>query len=123
MTILEIMIVLAIIALVMGFLVGPALWKRFSESKATTAHLITKKFAHEAFTQWGLKNQGCPSSIKDLAPYMTNEETNDPWGQEYILLCGDAASQVPGGFGVMSKGADTKEGTADDIKSWEKNAP
>ena len=45
MTLLEIMIVLAILALVMGLLVGPQLFKSFSESRASVAHSMVRKLA------------------------------------------------------------------------------
>ncbi|HEX8106625.1 MAG TPA: hypothetical protein VF516_02805 [Kofleriaceae bacterium] len=47
------------------------------------------------------------------------EGTNDIWGRPLKLLCG--ANLPPGakGIGVLSLGEDGKEGTADDIKSWQ----
>ena len=45
MTLLEIMIVLAILALVMGLVVGPRVMKMFGESKVDIAQLTVKKFA------------------------------------------------------------------------------
>jgi prepilin-type N-terminal cleavage/methylation domain-containing protein len=119
MTLLEIMIVLAIIALVMGFLLGPRIFAALGESKIKTAHAITKKFAFEAYPQWSMNNSSkpCPDDLKALTKYMNSTDTKDPWGRDYVMLCGDAATEVPNGFGVMSKGE--KEGdAADDIKSW-----
>src|SRR5262249_33439717 len=55
MTLLEIMIVLAILALVMGFLVGPAIFKSFQESKGEVAKNIVRKLANEAYPQWAMK--------------------------------------------------------------------
>lgn len=122
MTLLEIMIVLAIIALVMGFLLGPRIFRALGESKVKTAHAIAKKFAYEAYPQWSTNNQSksCPDDLKSLTKYMNSEDTKDPWGEEYMMLCGDSAQEaVPGGFGVMSKGSDRKQGTPDDVKSWQ----
>jgi general secretion pathway protein G len=122
MTLLEIMIVLAIIALVMGFLLGPRIFRALGESKVKTAHAIAKKFAYEAYPQWATANtsKSCPDDLKALTKYMNSEDTNDPWGQPYVMVCGDSAGEnVPGGFGVMSNGEDKKAGSGDDIKSWQ----
>ena len=61
-----------------------------------------------------------PDSIAALTKYMNSEDTKDPWGNEYQMLCGDQASEIKDHFGVRSNGDDGKAGTADDIKSWEK---
>lgn len=123
MTLLEILIVLAIIALVMGFLFGPRLLEMFGESKQKQAEIVVQEYASKAYTSWMLNNAGksCPT-LAELAKYTNHEETEDPWGNEYIVVCGDNAPEgVPNGFGVLSKGADGKEGTDDDVKSWGKN--
>ena len=52
MTLLEIMIVLAILAIVMGLLVGPRVLKMFSESKVDTTKIKLKKYAFEAYPSW-----------------------------------------------------------------------
>jgi prepilin-type N-terminal cleavage/methylation domain-containing protein len=121
MTLLEIMIVLAIIALVMGFLLGPMVMSALGKSKVKTAHAIAKKFAYEAYPQWSNDNMGknCPDNVAALTKYSNSQDTKDPWGNEYILLCGDSATaDVPGGFGIMSKGKNAND-PADDIKSWQ----
>jgi type II secretory pathway pseudopilin PulG len=121
MTLLEIMIVLAILALVMGFLVGPAIFKSFQSSKAEVARNIVRKLANEAYPQWAMKssnNGKCPS-LADLSEYMNSKDTKDPWGQEYIIKCGGDLPAGATGIAVMSKGDDQKEGSGDDVKSWE----
>src|SRR6185436_21005788 len=62
MTLLEIMIVLAILALVMGLVIGPRVMKLFGESKVDIAKLTVQKFANEAFPQWSRSHpdKGCP---------------------------------------------------------------
>jgi prepilin-type N-terminal cleavage/methylation domain-containing protein len=119
MTLLEIMIVLAIIALVMGFLLGPRIFNALKGSQVKAAHAITKKFAYEAYPQWSMNNasKSCPDGLKELTKYMNSEDTKDPWGNEYVMLCGEASTEA-NGFGVVSKGKDGKDGTPDDIKSW-----
>jgi general secretion pathway protein G len=121
MTLLEIMIVLAIIALVMGFLVGPKVLNMFQESKVDTARLVVKQIADEAYTHWAMNNQKqCPDSLADLKKYMNKKDTKDPWGNELIMLCGENAPEgSTTGFAVLSVGKDGKKDTDDDIKSWE----
>jgi len=122
MTLLEIMIVLAILALVMGLIVGPRVMKMFAESKTDIAKLTVKKFADEAFPQWARSHpdKGCPDKMEDLAEYMNKNDTKDPWGSEYKLFCPpNLPAGAKGGIAISSPGEDKKEGTSDDIKSWE----
>ena len=119
MTLLEIMIVLAIIAMVTAFLVGPRVIIAIRDAEIKTATQATVDFAYSAFAQWGNDNRskGCPSDLSELYPYVNNRDDKDPWGEPYILVCGDSVPTT--GFGVRSKGPDKKLDTEDDIKSWE----
>jgi general secretion pathway protein G len=122
MTLLEIMIVLAILALVMGLVVGPRVMKLFGESKVDIARLTVKKFADEAFPQWSRSHpdKGCPDKIEDLSEYMDKKDTKDPWGNQYKMLCPpNLPAGARGGIAISSPGEDGKEGTSDDIKSWD----
>ncbi|MEM9489983.1 MAG: type II secretion system protein GspG [Myxococcota bacterium] len=119
-TLLEIMIVLAIIALVMGVLVGPTLLETFGESQAEVAKLQIGQLADQAYVRWAMKNQGkrCPDSLDELTKYTNKKDIKDPWGADYIMHCGDNAPPDKK-FGVSSYGEDGKENTDDDIKSWD----
>jgi len=121
MTLLEIMIVLAIIALVMGLLVGPAVMKRFGEAKEKTAKMAVKKYAYEAYPQWSAAHpdKGCPDQLTDLNEYMDKQDIKDPWGGTYKMLCGQNLPAGAKGIAVYSPGEDGKDNTPDDIKSWE----
>ncbi|MCP4447086.1 MAG: prepilin-type N-terminal cleavage/methylation domain-containing protein [Myxococcales bacterium] len=122
MTLLEIMIVLAIIAVVMGTLVGPKVLSLFQGSKVDTTRMVVVKIANEAYTHWSMKNSGkqCPDSLKDLEKYRNKKDSKDGWGNELIMLCGsNAPAGATTGFGILSLGPDGKQGTNDDIKSWE----
>ena len=121
MTLLEIMIVLAIIAVVMGFLVGPAVLRQFQGSKVDTTKMIVQKMANEAYTHWTMASgKQCPDSLKDLEKYRNKKDTKDGWGNELVMLCGsNAPAGATTGFAVLSMGPDGKQGTEDDIKSWE----
>jgi len=120
MTLLEIMIVLAILALVMGLVVGPRVMKMFGESKENIAALAVKKYAYEAFPSWSQSHpdKGCPEKLEDLNEYTNAKDTKDPWGGQYKMYCGSSLPAGAKGLAVSSPGEDGKEGTADDIKSW-----
>jgi general secretion pathway protein G len=119
MTLLEIMIVLAILALVMGVIVGPRLVEIFGDAKRDIAKLAVTKLAHEAYPQWLTRHrdQGCPQRIEDLIE-LTNGETKDPWGQPYKMLCAPSLPAGAQGIAILSFGRDGKEGTDDDVNSW-----
>jgi type II secretory pathway pseudopilin PulG len=119
MTLLEIMIVLAIIALVMGLLVGPAVLKKFSSSRESIARATAKSIAYEAYSSWAAAHPGkaCPDTIAELSEYVNDPKMLDPWGQPFQFLCGPTMPQGAKGVLVISAGPDQKMGTEDDIKS------
>ena len=121
MTLLEIMIVLAILALVMGLLVGPRVMKMFGESKIDITKAKIKKYAYEAYPSWAgaHPDKSCPEKLSDLNEYMNDNDTNDSWGKPLKMFCGQTLPPGAKGVAVMSAGEDGKEGTADDLKSWE----
>src|ERR1041384_4171233 len=90
MTLLEIMIVLAILALVMGLLVGPKVMKMFGEAKADTTKIKIKKYAYEAYPSWsaGHPEKGAPEKLAALNEYMNNEDSNAAWGKPLKMMCG-----------------------------------
>ncbi|MEJ7601167.1 MAG: prepilin-type N-terminal cleavage/methylation domain-containing protein [Kofleriaceae bacterium] len=123
-TMLEIMIVIAILGLVMGLVIVPKVMGMFGESQTKIAQLAVTKFASEAYPQWALRHtdKPCPESLLEIAQHIgkTEADTKDPWGSSYKMICG--AGQLPAGvsdgIAVLSFGPDKNEGTADDIKSW-----
>lgn len=123
MTLLEIMIVLAILALVMGFVVGPRIYAAFKDSKEEIQRAKVRKIVYEGFVQWATKNptKACPGSLGEVVEFIGQKETTDAWGHEMIMFCGD--SLPPGaaqyGFAVLSFGPDGQQNTSDDIKSWD----
>ncbi len=121
MTLLEIMIVLAILALVMGLVVGPRVMAMFSDSKVDVARATVQQFAHQAYTQWSMQNRSkaCPDKIEDLTPFMNSPNVKDPWDSPYKMFCGPTLPAGAKGLAILSFGPDAKEGTSDDIKSWE----
>jgi general secretion pathway protein G len=123
MTLLEIIIVLAIIALVMAVLVGPRVFKGSEKSEKSVAKMEAKQFAYEAYNEWHQDTRkSCPGALSELLEYMNKKDTKDPWGNEWEMLCG--ADKMPGAsknerFGVHSNGPDGVANNEDDIKSWE----
>jgi general secretion pathway protein G len=120
-TIMEVLIVLAIIALIMGVLVGPRLWGSAKEAKSKTAAMTAGQFA-AAYARWSLDHEAaCPDSINDLTKYMANKkDVKDPWGREFQMLCGPNAPAEADGFGIMSPGPDGNPNTDDDVTSWKR---
>ena len=131
-TLVEILVVLAIIGLVMG-LVGPRVLNYFSESKVKSAQIQIQAFAG-ALDLYYLDNGRYPSTSEGLkalvikpenitswnGPYLrTGAVPPDPWGTGYIY---HSPSQH-GPYEIISLGSDKQEGgtgTAADITSWTK---
>lgn len=117
-TLLEIMVVLAIIALLAGG-VGAAVFKNFKKAQVSTARLRVKA-ARDAVAQYMMDNSSsCPRGIDDLVSqkYLDRGNAKDPWGKDLIFHC--PGTQDPDAADISSAGPDKQEGTADDIRSWE----
>ena len=121
MTLLEIMIVLAILAIVMGLLVGPAVLKRYGEARVKTTKMKLTQYANTAFPQWSMSHpdKSCPDKLSDLSEYMNSNDENDAWGRPIKMMCGPSLPAGVHGLAVTSMGEDGKEGTDDDLKSWD----
>jgi general secretion pathway protein G len=116
-TLLEIMIVLAIIAMIAGG-VSVAIFSKFKKAQVSGAKMRVKK-ARDAVTQFMIETPSCPKSIDELVAgkYLDKGDARDPWGSPLQLKCPGANDAD--GADVSSPGPDKQEGTADDIKSWE----
>ncbi|MBX3158717.1 MAG: prepilin-type N-terminal cleavage/methylation domain-containing protein [Deltaproteobacteria bacterium] len=122
-TMLEIMIVIAILGLVMGLVVVPRVMGMFGESKVKIAKLAVDQYAKSDFPKWALahNDKGCPDSLLDVLKYVgkTEEDLKDPWGTPYKMICGQGNLPAgASGIAVFSLGEDKTEGTPDDVKSW-----
>lgn len=131
-TLVEILVVLAIIGLVMG-LVGPRVISYLSDSKTKTARLQMDGFA-AALDLYYLDNGAYPGSAEGLqalvqktdsapnwnGPYLRiNAVPKDPWGRPYNY----SAPGQHGPYDITSLGMDGREGgdgAARDIVSWER---
>lgn len=120
MTLIEIVLVLAIIGVVMGILFGPALLDMFRGGKESATKILVDKFAGQGYVQWQLQSgENCPNSLDDVAKYVGKKDAKDPYKTPMQMVCGEDAPEDANGFGVVSAGPDKKHGTSDDIKSWE----
>ena len=121
MTLLEMMIVLSIIALVMGVVVGPRVIDYFHRARIEATQIKLEMYANEAFPAWSMAHPQtmCPERVADLAEYANGRDAEDAWGKPLEMLCG--ASLPPGAHHIafVSAGPDGKEGTDDDLRSWQ----
>ncbi len=117
-TLLEIMVVLAIIALLAGG-VGAAVFRNFKKAQVSTARLRVKA-VRDATSQYMIDNSSnCPRGVDDLVSqkYLDRSNAKDPWGKDFIYHC--PGTQDPDSADISSAGPDKQEGTPDDVKSWE----
>jgi type II secretory pathway pseudopilin PulG len=117
MSLLEILIVLAIIALIMGVVIGPKVIGHYRRSQRTIATLAVHRLADQDYPVWAVAHPStpCPSGIPELTH--TSSPMIDPWGSEYELHCG-ATAPPETAFGASSFGEDRRDATTDDILSW-----
>ena len=117
MTLLEIMIVLALIGLVVAAL-SMSLSANFQKGRVQTAKIAVGRISQAAQQFMIEHNSDCPTSIQDLVDNRNLPKVpRDPWGKDFILTCPGTGD--PDGADVVSGGPDKQEGTDDDIKSWE----
>ncbi len=116
-TLLEIMIVMAIIAMIAGG-VGVAVFSKFKKAQVSTAKLRVKA-ARDAVTQYMIETPSCPHGIDELVSgkYLDRQNAKDPWGTNLSMKC--PGTNDTDGADISSPGPDKQDGTADDIKSWE----
>jgi general secretion pathway protein G len=114
-TLLEIMIVLALIGLLMGA-IGVAVWKKFHDGQMKAAQLQVREIAGQVDHFVAMKGK-CPTAQDLVAEHLLRREPQDPWGSAISIKCPgehehDAAD-------VVSYGPDKQPDTSDDIKSWD----
>ena len=116
-TLLEIMVVLAIIGLIVGS-VGVMVFNKFKKAQVQIAKTRVTQVSN-AITQYMLDNSNnCPRSLDELvAQKYLQKGMKDPWGKDFVMRC--PGTNDTDGADVSSAGPDKAEGTADDVKSWE----
>ena len=129
-TLIEILVVIAIIALIMS-LVGPRVLNYLGESKVKAAKIQIQSFG-SALDLFNLDTGRYPSTGEGLTALVQSPGTiptwngpylkggvlpNDPWGKTYVYR----SPGEHGPYDIMSYGSDGQEGgtgTAADIASW-----
>lgn len=129
-TLLEIMIALAILALLVGVTVSN-LGGTFTSAQVQTAKLFVNESVKLPLTTYRIHMGDYPSTAEGLraliappanksdqwhGPYLDGKLPVDPWQEEYIYRYPGVHNK--GGYDVFSKGPDKTEGTADDIGNW-----
>jgi general secretion pathway protein G len=117
MTLVEIMVVVAIIGMIMGAVAVGAM-SQLEKAKVKNTKMIIHN-VQEALVHYATDNtDSCPKALSELVSQKyLNKDPKDDWGQPLMYVCpsthgGDSAD-------VWSKGKDKQDGTADDIRSWE----
>ena len=115
MTLLEIMIVLAILGSLMAFLIGPKLIKMYGEAQIKEARILINQY-ESALLFWRTRHPeaDCPATLDELyAADEINARPADPWGQPLVYHCPARDGRA---WEVYSKGPDRRDGTDDDVK-------
>jgi general secretion pathway protein G len=124
-TLLEIMIVIAILGILVAVIV-PRVIGALSKSKNDLMKIQVDKIAYEDYPRWAASStdKSCPDNLAEVLTFVgkTDDDAKDTWGTPFKFFCGKAnlPPGVKDGIAVMSLGEDKTEGTPDDIKSWEK---
>ena len=117
-TLLEIMIVLAIMGLIVTG-VSIKVFSQLKKAKTQAARIGVKKIGDAAARFMAGPGAGCPKGIEELIAQgeLSKSDAKDPWGAAYVFRC--PGTQDTDGVDVVSWGPDKTDGTADDVKSWE----
>ncbi len=111
MTLIEIMVVLAIISLILGG-VGMMAINRYKDAQLDDAR-NNAVLVHQLSEQYQLQKRKCPKNVQELkAAGFAAREAKDPWGNEFEIRC-----EQGGGIIVVSSGPDGTPGNEDDISS------
>jgi general secretion pathway protein G len=115
-TLVEILIVLAIVGLIAGGIAVYAVPKFQQAQKDNTKNSL--KALHAVVEAWRANHGNeCPTiqRLKDEKELAASSDINDAWGDPYKIQCDDDNTTV------YSFGPDKKEGTQDDIRFPEQN--
>ena len=110
-TLIEILIVLAIVGLIAGGIAVYAVPKFKEASIASTKNNL--KALHAVTEAWRANHANdCPTvqRLKEEKELQASSDVNDAWGNPYKIQCDDDNTTI------QSFGPDKKEGTQDDLK-------
>lgn len=111
MTLIEIMVVLAIISLILGG-VGVMAFNRYKDAQTEDARNNAVQ-VQQLSEQYQLQKRKCPKNVQELkAGGFAAREAKDPWGNDFEIRC-----EQGGGIIVVSAGPDGTAGNEDDILS------
>jgi general secretion pathway protein G len=122
-TLIEIMIVVSIIALLMGVLVGPQIFKARKQANVSAAKMQIPRFSlslesyKEAHGNYPSSEEGLQALVDDKL--LKDKDVKDPWGNPFQYRY---PSDHEDEFDIWSYGADGKEGGDGfnaDITSWD----
>jgi general secretion pathway protein G len=119
-TLVEIMVVMAILGVLMAVLGGSLLG--YLDSANVDATKLTIGKMDQALQVYAAKHRGkYPSTSEGLeaaAKYMPDGKVpQDAWGQDFQYFSPSTHSDAP--YDILSVGKDGQEGSEDDVKSWE----
>jgi general secretion pathway protein G len=118
-TMLEIMIVIAILGLIMGLVVVPQIMGAKRTADIRIARLAVHKLVDEDYPRWALAHpaESCPPNVTAITA--NAEAAIDPWSSPYQLYCGASLpEEVASEAAASSHGPDREPRTEDDIRSW-----
>lgn len=131
-TLLEILVVLAIIGLLAGLAITNV-DKIFGGAQASSVSIFVKESMKTALTSYRIHMGNYPTTAEGLqalitrpsargdkwfGPYIEgNKIPLDPWGEPYQYAC--PGSKNKDSYDLWSKGPDKQSGTADDIGNWD----
>ena len=114
MSLIEIMVVMAIISMILGG-IGVVAFNQFKKAQLDNAKNETVRIK-QAVEQYMLQKRGkCPKSLQDLkAAGIVDKISKDPWGNDFEIKCPGEKTSVD----VISPGPDGELGTPDDIANY-----
>lgn len=116
MTLIEIMVVVAIIGLMMGG-VGIYAFSRWKKAQLERARSDISNL-QTVLQEYIMNKSECPKDLSALHDAkLIKSKPLDPWGQPFIYKCPGEHDKDIGD--ISSKGPDKQEGTEDDINSWD----
>jgi general secretion pathway protein G len=114
-TLLEMMIVLALIGLIAGA-IGTTIFIRWKEAQIRTTRLQVREIV--GIAQESMIDDGaCPTLEQLQARQVLRKPPRDSWGTPIVLRCPSEHGSDP--VDVVSWGPDKKPDTGDDINSWQ----
>ena len=114
-TLLETMVVLAIIGLIASA-VGTGVLHAIKESRLRTSKLMVRELVGNA-QQAMLDDATCPTIDELVKRGALRKTPVDPWGTPLVMRCPSEHDKDP--VDVISAGPDKKPDTEDDVNSWQ----